>query len=230
MSNVDTAKSALWAFSQGDLAALKEFHSEDAVYERHGFRTPGRWHSSDELRPRGEVRGRDAIVDIFVRWPDYWSTVITEPSEYIDGGEYVGVLGTLRFANSKGSKEFPFVLVLRFDCDGKVVRAEFHADSAKVATRETEHHNIVANAHQAAMSSGTDFGGKMFSDVATEAPAAHDPRRRVYGPFILGKMLACQDDTSGACAAAEAAIEVAADVTGQLVMSDGVSRHSATGV
>jgi ketosteroid isomerase-like protein len=130
MSNVDTAKSALRAFSHGDLAALKEFHSEDAVYELHGFGAPGRWYSSDEVRPRREVCGRDAIVDMFVQLPDYWSTVITEPSEYIDGDEYVGVLGTRCFANNKGSEEFPFVLVLRFDCAGKVVRAEFHADNA----------------------------------------------------------------------------------------------------
>jgi uncharacterized protein len=134
MSNVDTAKSAIQAFSQGDLAALKEFHTEDAVYELHGFGAPGRWHSSDEMRPGGEVHGRDAIVDTFIQLPDYWRTVITEPSEYIDGGEYVGVLGTQRFADNKGSEEFPFVLVLRFDCDGKVVRAEFHADSAKLAS------------------------------------------------------------------------------------------------
>lgn len=138
MSNVDTAKSAIQAFSQGDLAALKECHSEDAVYELRGFVAPRRWYSLDEVRPGWQVRGRDAIVDILVRLPDHWSTVITEPSEYIDGGEYVGVLGTLRFANSKVSDEFPFVLVLRFDCDGKVMRAEFHGDSAELASLETE--------------------------------------------------------------------------------------------
>jgi ketosteroid isomerase-like protein len=127
MSNVDTAKYALRAFSQGDLAALKEFHSEDAVYELHGFSAPGRWYSPGEIRPGGEVRGRDAIIDIFFRLPDYWSTVIIEPSEYIDGGEYVGVLGTVRFADNKRSEELSFVLVLRFGCDGKAVQAELHA-------------------------------------------------------------------------------------------------------
>ena len=138
MSNADTAKSALQAFSQGDLAALKEYHSEDAVYELHRFVAPRRWYSGDEMQPGRQVRGRDAIVDLLVRLPDHWSTVTTEPSEYIDGGEYVGVLGTVRFANNRVSEEFPFVLVLRFDCDGKVMRAEFHADSAELASLETE--------------------------------------------------------------------------------------------
>lgn len=132
MSNVDTAKSALQALSQGDVAALKDFHAEDAVYELHGFSAPGRWYASDQMRPGAKARSCVTLLDIFVLLPNYWRTVITEPSQYIDGGEYVGVLGIQRFANNQGGEEFPFVLVLRFDCDGKVVRAEFHADSAKL--------------------------------------------------------------------------------------------------
>ncbi|OHV05874.1 nuclear transport factor 2 family protein [Mycobacterium talmoniae] len=122
MSNVDTARSAYQAFSRGDLAALKEFYAPDAV-----------WYSSDEIEPGGEVRGRDEIIDMMARLPEYWNTVTIEPREYIDGGEYVVAIGTQRFANDKGSEESPFVNVLRFDRDGKVVRGEFHADSAKIA-------------------------------------------------------------------------------------------------
>jgi ketosteroid isomerase-like protein len=122
MSNVDTARSAHQAFSRGDLAAMKEFYAEDAVS-----------YSSDELRPGGEVHGRDAIIEMMGQLPDHWSTVNVEPSTYIDGGEYVVVLGTVRFANDKGSEESPFVNVLRFDRDGKVIRGEIHADSAKFA-------------------------------------------------------------------------------------------------
>ena len=171
MSNVDTAKCALRAFSQGDLAALKELHCEDAVYELHGFGTPGRWYRSDNMLPDWEIRGRDAIIDIFIQLPDYYSTVITEPCDYIDGGEYVGVLGTHRLTPNQGSEEFPFVLVLRFDRDGKVVRAEFHVDSAKLPPRGTEHHNIFANAHLPAPPSGTGFREKILSDMPAEAEA-----------------------------------------------------------
>jgi uncharacterized protein len=122
MSNVDTARSAHEAFSRGDLAALKESYTEDAVS-----------YSSDELRPGGEVHGRDAIIEMMGQLPDHWTTVSVEPSQYIDGGEYVVILGTVRFANDNGSEESPFVNVLRFNHDGKVVRGEIHTDSAKFA-------------------------------------------------------------------------------------------------
>lgn len=122
MSNVDTARSAHEAFSRGDLAALKEAYAEDAV-----------WYSSDEIPPGGEIHGRDAIIEMMGRLPEHWSTVSVEPSTYIDGGEYVVVLGTLRFGTDKGTEKSPFVNVLRFDNEGKVVRGEIHTDSAKFA-------------------------------------------------------------------------------------------------
>jgi uncharacterized protein len=122
MSNVDTARSAHQAFSRGDLAAMKESYAEDAI-----------WRSSDEVRPGGEVHGRDAIIEMRSQLPDHWSTVSVEPSEYIDGGEYVVVLGTARFANDNGSQESPFVNVLRFNSEGKVTSGEIHTDSAKIA-------------------------------------------------------------------------------------------------
>jgi ketosteroid isomerase-like protein len=122
LSNVDSARSAHQAFSRGDLAALKEFYSEDAV-----------WYSSDEVRPGGEVDGRDAIIDLMNQLPDHWTTVSVEPTTFIDAGEYVVVLGAQRFANHNGNEQSPFVHVLKFDRHGKVVRAEFHTDSAKIA-------------------------------------------------------------------------------------------------
>ena len=122
MSNVDTARSAYEAFGRGDLAALQADFAEDAV-----------WYTSDELPLGGETRGRDAIMGNFAQIPNYWTSFSVEPTEFIDGGEYVVVLGTQRAANDNGSFESPFVHVLRYDGDGKVVRGEFHADSAKAA-------------------------------------------------------------------------------------------------
>ncbi len=43
------------------------------------------------------------------------------------------MLGTQRFANRNGNEESPFANVLKFDPHGKIVRAEFHTDSAKIA-------------------------------------------------------------------------------------------------
>jgi len=122
MSNVDTARSAYEAFGRGDLESLKQDFAEDAV-----------WVTSDELPLGGETRGRDAIMGNFAQIPNYWSSFSVEPSEFIDGGDAVVVLGTQRAGNDNGSFESPFAHVLRYDGDGKVIRGEFHADSAKAA-------------------------------------------------------------------------------------------------
>jgi uncharacterized protein len=120
MSNVDTARAAYEAFGRGDLAALQGDFAEDAV-----------WYTSDELPLGGETRGRDAIMGNFAQIPNYWSSFSVEPSEFIDAGDTVVVLGTQRAGNDKGSFESPFVHVMKYDGDGKLVRGEFHADSAK---------------------------------------------------------------------------------------------------
>jgi ketosteroid isomerase-like protein len=120
MSNVDTARSAYEAFGRGDLAALQDDFAEDAV-----------WYTSEELPLGGETRGREAIIANFAQIPNYWSSFSVEPSEFIDAGDTVVVLGTQRAGNDKGSFESPFVHVMKYDGEGKLARGEFHADSAK---------------------------------------------------------------------------------------------------
>ncbi len=122
MSNVDTARSAYEAFGRGDLAALQNDFAEDAV-----------WYTSEELPLGGETKGREAIMANFAQIPNYWSSFSVEPSEFIDAGDTVVVLGTQKAGNDKGSFESPFVHVMKYDGDGKLVRGEFHADSAKAA-------------------------------------------------------------------------------------------------
>ncbi len=122
MSNVDTARSAYEAFGRGDLAALQGDFADDAV-----------WYTSEELPLGGETRGREAIIANFAQIPNYWSSFSVEPREFIDAGDTVVVLGTQRAGNDKGSFESPFVHVMKYDGEGKLVRGEFHADSAKAA-------------------------------------------------------------------------------------------------
>lgn len=43
------------------------------------------------------------------------------------------VTGTQRAGNDNGSFESPFAHVMKYDGAGKLVRGEFHADSAKAA-------------------------------------------------------------------------------------------------
>ena len=121
MSNVDTARSAYDAFSRGDLEALSETLAED-----------GTWLTSDELPLGGETKGRDAILGNFTQIPNYWSSFSVEPEEFIDAGDWVVVRGTQRAGNDSGSFEAPFAHLMKFE-DGKIVRGEFYADSAKAA-------------------------------------------------------------------------------------------------
>jgi uncharacterized protein len=121
MSNVDTARAAYEAFGRGDLEALRESFAEDGV-----------WVTSDELPLGGETRGRDAILGNFAQIPNYWSSFSVEPEEFIDAGDWVVIRGTQRAGNDSGSFESPFAHLMKFE-DGKVVRGEFYADSAKAA-------------------------------------------------------------------------------------------------
>jgi ketosteroid isomerase-like protein len=122
MSNVDTARSAYDAFGRGDLAALQDSFAEDAV-----------WVTSDELPLGGTVEGRDAIIGNFAQLPTLWSSFAVEPEEFIDGGDVVVVKGTQRASTDKGSMEVPYLHLMRFGADGKLVRGEFYTDSAKAA-------------------------------------------------------------------------------------------------
>lgn len=119
MGNVDAAKDAYAAFGKADLEALKEGFAEDAE-----------WQTSDELPLGGVTRGRDAIMDNFSQLGNYWSDFRVEPSEFIEAGDNVVVRGTQRGTGKSGSFEAPFIHLMQFR-DGKVVRGEFHGDSAK---------------------------------------------------------------------------------------------------
>ena len=121
MSNVDAARSSYEAFGRGDLEALKEMLSEDSI-----------WLTSDELPLGGETKGRDAILGNFTQIPNYWSSFSVDPEEFIDAGEWVIVKGTQRAGHYGDSFEAPFAHLMKF-ADGKIVRGEFYADSAKAA-------------------------------------------------------------------------------------------------
>lgn len=119
MGNEDAAKSAYEAFSKGDLESLKEGFAEDAV-----------WQTSDELPLGGVTEGRDAILANFAQIPNYWSSFSVEPREFIEAGDIVIARGTQRATGEGGSFEAPFVHVMEYR-DGKLVRGEFYADTAK---------------------------------------------------------------------------------------------------
>lgn len=121
MSNLDSARSAYDAFGRGDLDALKENMAEDAV-----------WLTSDELPLGGEVHGRDQIIANFAQIPNYWTTFSVEPEKFMDCGDDIVVRGTQHAGNDQGEFDAPFLHLLSYR-DGKLVRGEFYADSAKAA-------------------------------------------------------------------------------------------------
>lgn len=124
MSNVDDAKAAYDAFANGDMETLRGFYADDAE-----------WWTSDETPLGGLVSGADEIIATFGRVGEFWSEFSVEPDEFIDGGDTVVALGTIRgtAAQGTGSFESPFAHVLRYDSQGKLVRGDFHSDSAKEA-------------------------------------------------------------------------------------------------
>jgi uncharacterized protein len=117
--NVDAAKAAYDAFSNGRMDELREMFAEDAE-----------WVSSEELPAGGDIKGRDAIMDAFAQIPQNWKDFSVEPSEFIDGGDWVTVRGTQRATGEAGSFESAFAHLMKFE-GGKLVRGEFFTDSAK---------------------------------------------------------------------------------------------------
>ena len=118
MGNADAAKGAYQAFSKGDLETLKEGFAEDAE-----------WQTSDELPLGGVTRGRDAIMENFAQLPNYWSSFSVEPSEFIEAGDKVIIRHAAPPAREAASR-LPFLHLMEYR-EGRVVRGEFHADSAK---------------------------------------------------------------------------------------------------
>lgn len=119
MSNLDQARAAYEAFGSGDMERLSDGFAEDAE-----------WVTSDELPLGGVISGRDAILANFAQIPNYWSEFKVEPARFLDCGDVIVVTGTQSATGESGSFESPFVHLMEYR-DGKLVRGEFHADSAK---------------------------------------------------------------------------------------------------
>ena len=90
--------------------------------------------SSDELPLGGEVKGRDQVMANFAQIPNYWSSFSVDARGVHRRRRvrrrHAGHSGP---RNDKGSFEAPFLHLLKYNGDGKVVRGEFFTDSAKAA-------------------------------------------------------------------------------------------------
>ena len=95
-----------------------------------GFAEDAEWQTSDELPLGGVTRGRDAIMENFAQIPTIGRASASSRPSSSSAGDKVIVRGTQRATGKGGSFEAPFLHLMEYR-DGKLVRGEFHADSAK---------------------------------------------------------------------------------------------------
>jgi uncharacterized protein len=118
--DVDSVKAAYDAFTSGDIEGAAQNFSDDVE-----------WWSSEEVEPGGLLKGKQAVLEAWSKIPENWEEFTVQPSDFIDAGDKVIVLGTQR-ATAKNGKSFEsrYAHVL-WSSGGQVSRAEFHGDSAK---------------------------------------------------------------------------------------------------
>jgi uncharacterized protein len=117
--NVEVVRAAYHAFMKGDLQGLGEHFAEQVE-----------WETPDSLPLGGVVRGRESVLANFAQIPQAWSEFSLEPDEYIDAGEQVIVRGVQRAVGPGGSSESRYLHLCKLR-NGKIVRGEYIADSAK---------------------------------------------------------------------------------------------------
>ena len=117
--NVAVARAAYEAFRSGDLPGVGSYFADDVV-----------WETPDTLPTGGVIRGRDAVLENFGELPKYWSKFSVDPDEYIDAGDHVVVRGVQSVTGPGGSTESRYLHLMTLR-NGKVVRGEFIADTAK---------------------------------------------------------------------------------------------------
>ena len=118
--NVEVVRAGYQAFRSGDLEGVGKVFADDVE-----------WESPDSLPTGGIHRGRDAVLGSFAEIPKHWSSFSVDPDEYIDAGDHhVVVRGVQRLSGPGGSAESRFLHLFTLR-NGKVVRGEFIADTAK---------------------------------------------------------------------------------------------------
>jgi ketosteroid isomerase-like protein len=127
MTDAETVRALYAAFSRGDLAAAGELLHPDVVWV-----APPRYFVPEA---RGRRAGRDAVLAMMARYPEYWAesrSVVDEVHEAGDG--VVLVLGRLvaRARRTGATVENPFANVWRVR-DGMLVEHRSYSDTLLVA-------------------------------------------------------------------------------------------------
>lgn len=120
--NIEKVKKAYEAFGRGDIPAVVADYAPDME-----------WHSPKGTPGIGGVhRGPQAIVEgVFIPMSQLWENMTLNIQEYIDAGDRVIALGTLRATARETGKsdEMAIVHITTFR-DGKMVKFEDYGDTA----------------------------------------------------------------------------------------------------
>ncbi len=80
-ADVQVAREIYEAFNRGDLDRVGALFDDDIEWvEPEGYFVP---------EGRGTVHGRDAVFEIFARYPRYWVSFAPTPEEFFDAGDGV---------------------------------------------------------------------------------------------------------------------------------------------
>ncbi len=122
-SNLDRIRALYHAFGQGDIPTVLGMMHPDIVWrEAEGFPYGGTYH------------GPEAVLEhVFKKLGTEWEGFRATPSEFIDGGEAVVVLGTYTgtYRASGGALEVPFAHVWKLR-DGRVTAFTQYTDTLLV--------------------------------------------------------------------------------------------------
>lgn len=103
--NVDRAKQAYEAFSNGDVQAATENWAADIVWQGGGQDLPG----------GGEHQGKDAALEVLGKAVGAWDEFVLHMDEFVDGGDTVVALGHTHVKKGGKEAQLPVVHILRFE-------------------------------------------------------------------------------------------------------------------
>jgi ketosteroid isomerase-like protein len=122
MGNVDTAKQAYEAFSNGDVEAATSNWADDIVWQGGGPDLPG----------GGEHSGKDEALQTLQQAVGSWDEFTLHMDEFVDGGDTVVALGHTHVKKGDKETQLPVVHILRFDGD-QLKRLQILTDSHEAA-------------------------------------------------------------------------------------------------
>ena len=128
--NIETIRSGYESFSRGDLLTVLELFADDIE-----------WNEPEATygTPTGTFRGKQEVLSIFERIPEYNDSFSLETREFLGDGDTVVVTGLFR-VSPKGSgrtAEVPFAHVWRLR-DGKAVSHRAYTDVREIYALSSE--------------------------------------------------------------------------------------------